>query len=130
MHKGSCLCGAVRFTIEGDIQHQPEACHCSQCRKQSGHFFVAVNVERDQLTVEGAENVGWYRSSEQVERGFCSTCGASLFWKPLIDGYDYTAVMLGAFDTPTGMRIAKHIFVDDKGDYYDIDDGAPQSKGY
>ena len=33
---------------------------------------------------------------------------------------------MGAFDKPTGTRIAKHIFVADKGDYYEIGDGVPQ----
>lgn len=130
MLKGSCLCGSVSFTVDGDIEHQPEACHCSQCRKQSGHFLAAVNVLRTALTVEGEDNVAWYRSSEKVHRGFCLVCGSTLFWQPLVDGYEYTAIAMGALDGPTGMRIAKHTFVGDKGDYYDITDGAPQSEGY
>ena len=40
------------------------------------------------------------------------------------------AIAMGAFDSPSGMRIAKHTFVGDKGDYYDIDDGVTQSQGY
>jgi hypothetical protein len=45
-------------------------------------------------------------------------------------GYQFTAVALGAFDTPIGAHISKHTFVGDKGDYYEIDDGAPQSLGF
>lgn len=127
---GSCLCGAVRFEIEDPLEHQPEACHCTQCRKQTGHFLVAVNVRRTALTVHGADKVAWYRSSDKVQRGFCSVCGSTLFWNPTIEGYQFTAVALGAFDTPTGARIRKHTFVGDKGDYYEIDDGAPQSLGF
>jgi hypothetical protein len=37
---------------------------------------------------------------------------------------------MGAFDAPTGTRLAKHIFVADKGDYYGIADGLPQSERY
>jgi hypothetical protein len=33
---------------------------------------------------------------------------------------------MGAFNQPTGTRLAKHIFVTDKGDYYDIADRLPQ----
>jgi hypothetical protein len=128
--KGSCLCGAVSFEIAGAPEHKPEACHCSMCRKQTGHFLVAVNVRRKALTVHGADKVAWYRSSDKVLRGFCSVCGSTLFWQPTMEGYEFTSVALGAFDSPTGMRIAKHTFVGDKGDYYDIDDGAPQSQGY
>ena len=130
MLKGSCLCGAVTIEVEGDLERQAEACHCTQCRKQSGHFFAGVNVRRNALTIHGGEKITWYRSSEKVRRGFCSVCGSALFWDPVIEGYQYTAVLMGVFDTPTGVRIAKHTFVGDKGDYYDIDDGAPQSDAY
>ena len=130
MLEGQCLCGAVRLEVHGDLEHAPEACHCSQCRKQTGHFLAAVNVRRSALTIHGEDKVTWYRSSDQVRRGFCSVCGSSLFWKPTMDGYEFTSVAMGVFDLPTGTRLAKHTFVGDKGDYYDIDDGVPQSESY
>lgn len=130
MLKGHCLCGAVSLEVDGELEHAPEACHCSQCRKQSGHVLAAVNVRRSALTIHGADRVTWYRSSDQIRRGFCSVCGSSLFWKPTKDGYEFTAVAMGVFDLPTGTRLAKHTFVGDKGDYYDIDDGVPQSESY
>lgn len=130
MLKGSCLCKAVRFEIKGGFEHAPEACHCSQCRKHSGHVLAAVNVRRSALQLEGAEQVRWYQSSEQVRRGFCGVCGSTLFWQPTMEGYEWTAVAMGLFDAATGLRLAKHTFVGDKGDYYDIDDGVPQSEAY
>ena len=130
MLKGSCLCGAVSFEVEGTPAHQPEACHCSQCRKQTSHVFVGLNVRREDLTVHGDDKVAWYRSSEKVQRGFCSICGSALFWNPTIDGYRFISIAMGAFEPPTGVRLAKHTFVADKGDYYDIDDGLPQSQSY
>jgi hypothetical protein len=130
MLKGRCLCGGVRVEVSGEIEHQPEACHCTMCRKQSGHVLSAVNVRRDTLRVEGEQQVRWYRSSDKVERGFCSVCGSTLFWKPTMDGYRYTAVAMGLFDGPTGLSLLKHTFVDDKGDYYEIGDGALQSSDY
>ena len=123
-HKGSCLCGGVRFEVAGDLA-PPDACHCSQCRKQSGHFFASSDVPRDSVTIHGAEHLAWYRSSEKVRRGFCSRCGSSLFWDPI--GKDKLAVAMGALDSPTRTRLRMHIFVADKGDYYDIADGLPQN---
>jgi hypothetical protein len=123
MHTGSCLCGAVRFEVTGDLPG-PDACHCIQCRKFSGHYFVSTDLPRTAVTIHGAENVSWYRSSEKVRRGFCKICGASLFWDPI--GRDWTGVAMGAFDKPTGAHIHVHIFTTDKGDYYDIADGVPQ----
>jgi hypothetical protein len=120
----------VSLEVEGELKHAPEACHCSQCRKQSGHFLAAVNVRRTALTVHGEDNVTWYRSSEKVRRGFCAVCGSTLFWSPTIEGYEFIAVAMGIFEGPTGTRLAKHTFVGDKGDYYNIDDGLPQSRSY
>lgn len=125
MINGSCMCGAVKFEISSKID-APDACHCTQCRKQSGHFFASAEAPKDQVAVQGAENITWFQSSEKVRRGFCKVCGSSLFWDPV--QRDWTAVAMGAIDTPTGLRLAKHIFVADKGDYYDIEDGLPQNE--
>jgi hypothetical protein len=123
MPSGACLCGAVSFEVEGELP-PPDACHCSQCRKSSGHYFASTDVPGDRLTVRGAEHVTWYKSSEKVRRGFCSVCGSPLFWDPL--HRDWTAVAMGAFDGPTGTRLHMHIFTADKGDYYQLSDGLPQ----
>lgn len=130
MLSGACLCGAVRLEISGELDHQPEACHCSQCRKQSGHFLAAVNVRRTALKIEGGKHVRWYQSSAKVQRGFCSICGSTLFWRPTMYGYEFTAVAMGLLDGPTNLRLSKHTFVGDKGDYYEISDGVAQSDSY
>ena len=127
MHKGSCLCGAVRFEVDGELEG-PDACHCSQCRRQSGHYWASTNVRRDALRIEGEENVTWYHSSEKVRRGFCSNCGSVLFFDP--PARDWIAIAMGAFDTPTGTTLGKHIFTGDKGDYYEIADGVPQERDW
>lgn len=124
VRNGSCLCGAVSFAVEGEL-HPPDACHCRACRKSSGHVFASTDVPRERLTVTGAENLTWYRSSERVRRGFCATCGATLFWDPV--GRGKTAVAMGAFDDPTGTQLALHIFTAEKGDYYAITDGLPRN---
>lgn len=123
MPKGSCLCGAVRFTVDGELPG-PDACHCVQCRKHSGHYFASTDVPKSSLTVEGEDQLAWYRSSDRVRRGFCRVCGSSLFWDPVQS--EKIAVAMGAFDNPTGTRLHMHIFVAEKGDYYDIADGLPQ----
>jgi hypothetical protein len=121
-YKGSCLCGAVRFEVSCELP-PPSACHCTQCRKHTGHYEVSTDVPRSAVTVQGSENVRWYRT-ENVRRGFCSTCGSSLFWDPI--GKDWTAISMGAFDGPTRTQVKNHIFTADKGDYYDLADGLPQ----
>ncbi|RKH52300.1 GFA family protein [Corallococcus llansteffanensis] len=123
MHRGSCLCGAVRFTVEGELRG-PDACHCGKCRKHSGHYFVSTDVPRSAVTIEGKDKISWFQSSEKARRGFCSVCGSSLFWDPL--QRDWIGIAMGAFDTPTHTRVAVHVYMADKGDYYDVADGVPQ----
>jgi hypothetical protein len=125
MHTGSCLCGAVRFQVEGEL-HAPDACHCSICRRWSGHVWASTDLQRAAVTIQGEDKVTWYRTSDKVRRGFCSVCGSVLFFDPIYK--DFFAIAMGAFDKPTGTRLAKHIFVADKGDYYDIADGVPQNQ--
>ena len=65
MHKGACLCGAVSFEVEGDL-HPPDACHCTQCRKTSGHIFVSTDLPRSAVTIHGdADEIPEDRVPEQ-----------------------------------------------------------------
>jgi hypothetical protein len=123
MHKGSCLCGAVTFEVNGDLR-PPDACHCTACRKTSGHYFVSTDVPRSAVAIHGEENVRWHQSSAKARRGFCGTCGSSLFWDAL--ARDWIGIAMGAFDDPTSTHIHVHVFVAEKGDYYEIADDVPQ----
>ncbi|MDJ1009291.1 MAG: GFA family protein [Paracoccaceae bacterium] len=120
MVEGRCLCGAVRFTVSGPMR-PVVACHCVQCRKTSGHFVAATSAPRARVEIAG--DVTWYASSPEARRGFCGTCGSSLFWD---GGGSYLSIHAGALDGATGLALAGHIFVADKGDYYEITDGLPQ----
>ncbi len=120
---GSCLCGAVSFRTHGTLRGIVY-CHCTQCRKQSGHFYAATNVRDDSIEVMGRDMLKWYAASIKARRGFCSNCGSTLFWKH--KDLDYVSVLAGSFNQPTDLRGTCHIFVEDKGDYYEIDDGLPQ----
>jgi hypothetical protein len=122
MHKGSCLCGDVTFTVNAAPQG-PSVCHCGQCRRQSGHLWASAYVARSDLSISG--KVTWYAASETAKRGFCPRCGSFLFWAAHDE--DTMSFALGALQEPTALRLEKHIFVKDKGDYYDIADGVPQT---
>ena len=122
-HQGHCLCGQVQINVEGELG-QPDACHCSQCRKWSGHVWASTDVLREQVTIEGEEHLRWFQSSDRVRRGFCAHCGSSLLWD--VAGRARLAIAMGIFDTPTGAVLHAHIFTADKGDYYPLDEGIPQ----
>jgi hypothetical protein len=126
-HHGGCLCGAVRYAITGPLR-DVVACHCSQCRKTSGHFVAASSAPVAALAFGSDSGLTWYRSSDTAERGFCRVCGGNLFWRQ--PGSADISIMAGTLDAPTGLRITRHIFVADKSDYYTLDDGVPQHAGW
>jgi hypothetical protein len=124
MYNGSCLCGAIKFEIKGEIK-PPTACHCTQCRKHSGHFEASTDIPRESLKIFGSDKITWFHTpAKNVRRGFCSVCGSSLFWDPI--GRDWTSISMGTFDTPTSTKLKMHVHVATKGDYYDLSDGLPQ----
>lgn len=124
--QGSCLCGAVVFEVDGPIRGGI-ACHCTQCRKLSGHYWVASSVPMDHFRlIRDDDALRWYAASSLAERGFCGRCGAFLLWKPADD--DRMSFALGAIDGPTGVGIDEHIFVADAGDYY-TPEGPPPPPG-
>ncbi len=75
--------------------------------------------------MDGEELITWYEGSPEARRGFCSQCGSALFWRRV--GGDSVSILAGAFDKPSGLEGLSHIFVEQKGDYYGIDDGLPQN---
>ena len=124
---GSCLCGAVSYTVSAPLE-DIHACHCSQCRKQSGHFVAAASAPRSALALKGVDAITWFSSSPGIRRGFCQFCGSHLFWEQ--EGASSVSINLGALDGETGLTLAHHIFCADKGDYYELTDRLPQHDGY
>jgi hypothetical protein len=118
--QGSCLCGEVKFNITGTLR-PVSYCHCSQCRKTHGHFGAYTSVQDTSLRFENNQGLAWYRASNFARRGFCRECGSSLFWQR--DATQTISIAAGSLDLPTGLIADRHIFVNDAGDYYQINDG-------
>jgi hypothetical protein len=123
MKTGSCLCGAVSFEVHGALR-PVIACHCTQCRKQTGTYMSATACADKVLKFTTDRGLKWRRSSPEAQRGFCGECGSVLFWKK--DGSDTTSIAAGSIDGPTGAPLDGHIFCESAGDYYVIAGGAYQ----
>jgi hypothetical protein len=123
---GGCLCAAVTYEVRGPLR-PIVACHCRQCRRLSGHFVAATAVKREAFVLTRTQGLRWYHSSDFAQRGFCGICGSNLFWDA--QAYPHISIMAGTLDGPTHLSLVKHIFVAEKGDYYDLNDGLPQSTG-
>ena len=125
--KGSCECQGVVFELIGELR-DVVFCHCSQCRKTSGHYWAATQVPKVNLNLIKATSLSWYDSSDKARRGFCSVCGSSMFYER--KGIDKISVSAGSLEIPTSLDRMRHIYVASKGDYYDISDDLPQFEEY
>ena len=119
MKTGSCLCGAVKY--EARNLRNVIACHCGQCRKQTGTYMSATAAKDVDFKLTEKRVLKWYRASDTAQRGFCGECGSVLFWKG--DGRDYISITAGSLDGATGLKLEGHIYCDDAGDYYEIAGG-------
>ncbi len=123
---GGCLCGAVRYAVSGPLR-PVVACHCTQCRRQTGHYLAATAARRRDFVLRKDSGLKWYAASGAARRGFCAECGSTLFWEP--HGRDYISIAAGSLDDSRGLATVCHIFVADKGAYYEIEAGVAQSPG-
>ena len=112
---GRCLCGGVTYNVEGELR-QVLVCHCSQCRRSSGHQWAATAAPLNAVEIDCEKTLSWYRSSSRAKRGFCRRCGSSLFWQE--DGSRSLSIAAGSLDVPTGLSTQEHIYFDDASDYY------------
>ena len=94
---GGCQCGAVRFRAEA-LHDNPHVCYCRMCQKATGNLFASlVGVRHENLTWTRGEPAR-FRSSEHVDRGFCSSCGTPLFYQYLQG--KRVSLTIGSFDEP------------------------------
>jgi hypothetical protein len=127
---GGCLCGAVRYRVDGPLR-DVLICHCSECRRWHGNAAACTAAARDRLELTEQRGLRWIaspRSDAHARRGFCGECGSSLFWDA--PDRDYVAIAAGSLDGGAGIRVAAHWYVSQKGDWYDLpDDGLPRHQG-
>jgi hypothetical protein len=110
--KGSCHCGAVRFSVRSRHPYPYQRCYCGICRKTQGGGGYAINISADARTLKtiGKKRVTIYHArfkdpevarfhTSTAERAFCGTCGSALWlfspeWPDLIHPF------ASAIDTP------------------------------
>lgn len=123
---GRCMCGAVQFVLSGPLRPVVN-CHCSRCRRWTGHFMSATNSAVADLSfAHGADSVKWWTPPEEpaVAYASCADCGSSLFWRAT-DRIDSISIAAGTLDPPTGLETVHAIFVDEASDYHRLDSALP-----
>ena len=118
-----CLCGGIKIKITGKLR-QVINCHCSQCMKTHGNFAAYTNSPEENITYISKSTLRWYNSSNFAKRGFCSKCGASIFYK--IKKSNTISISAGMFSNPTKLKTHSNIFTKKKLDYYKLDPSLPK----
>jgi len=120
--EGGCLCGACRYSTHA-TPINIRVCHCHRCQKAMGSPFNArVLVPLDSLEVSGP--VGWFDGNTGLRRGFCTTCGTTLFSER--KNANVIGLSMGSLDHPDRFHPTEHICVSSKQEWLYLNDGLPQ----
>ena len=118
-----CLCGGTKIKVKGKLRNVIN-CHCSQCRKTHGNYAAYTCCPEENVTFISKKTLKWFKSSNIAKRGFCSVCGASMFYKQLKNSN--ISIAAGMFHNPTKLKTHSNIFTRDKLDYYKLDSRTPK----
>lgn len=126
MYSGSCLCGKIQYSVDGELSDFGY-CHCNSCRKASGSAHAAnAAAETRGFTLEDPEGVlREYESMPGKFRAFCSNCGSPLY-AYLRDKQEIVRIRLGSLDTPFHKKARAHTFVGEKAEWEVIEGELPQ----
>ena len=123
--RGQCLCGAVGFAV--DVPKRTySVCHCGLCRRWSGGPLMSVHCPEPKTKWLNNEGLTWYQGTPWAQRGFCSRCGSSLFWRLAQEPEGMLIVSVDALENATGFALDRHIYSDAKPDRYDFADDRPR----
>jgi hypothetical protein len=119
MQQGGCMCGGVRYEAQRPLRSVIN-CHCEPCRRITGHFMAATAVGADRFRLQAEATLTWYATTDTVSYGFCSRCGATLFWKAT-DKPNSVHIAAGTLDPPTALSTNSALYTSHASDYHQLD---------
>ncbi len=109
---GSCLCGRVRFEVDLPVKWCSH-CHCDLCRRAHGASFVTwFGVSKQAFRLHDGQDLQWYASSEEAQRGFCSTCGSTMFFQSFTRWADEMHIALPFVHGDINKKPSIHVYWD------------------
>ena len=101
LHSGGCQCGAVRYALYAE-PYGTHICHCRMCQKAFGAFYAPLTLIRheDFAWTRGGPTI--FKSSPEVDRGFCSACGTPLIF--VHQGSTRLNISIGSLDLPEKVK--------------------------
>lgn len=123
---GQCQCGAVRYEIRAEPLSL-QACHCTDCQKQSSSAFgMSMIVPREAVVVVAGEPKTWVKphpSGRLSDCVFCGTCGSRLWHNPHVNT-KITILKAGTLDDTSWLDPVGHIWIKSKQPWVQIPQGA------
>ena len=125
-YKGRCLCRGLRFAF-GEPVGGSAHCHCSMCREAHGAATVTwiVTFEANFRITAGEDLLHWYSSSEEAQRGFCSRCGTTMFFKSTLCPGE-VHVTRANLETKAPKEPGFHCFWEERVSWLDFADDLPK----
>jgi hypothetical protein len=115
IHKGGCLCGAVRYEVVGKpviVAH----CHCEHCQRGSGagHSTGAM-FPVSRFSIQGAvsEYVIPSEDGNAVVRVFCPRCGSPIFGRNTVTT-GHVTISLGTLDDSSDLAPEVVVFASNR----------------
>ena len=127
--KGSCHCGAVRFSMESETPYPYLHCYCSICRKTAGGGGYAINIMGKAETFRKRGRTRVYRASRGGgERHFCPRCGSALWlwdksWPQWI--YPFASAIDARLPVP---KERQHVLLDSKANWVRVPKGRREKR--
>ena len=123
IHEGGCLCGALRYRIDGPIDHVVH-CHCTMCRGWSGAVAVTwFSVPPARFNLVKGE-LAAYRSSDHGERLFCAACASQIAFRTS-QRPEEIDITVGSLDHPERYPANRHVFAANRLPWLHLDDQLP-----
>ena len=109
---GGCLCGQLRYEIDGDDPMWTGCCYCSDCQKETGAgHLTAIAVAASDIQTSGKlstfSKIG--DSGGEVIRSFCPECGTTIFGRPVVMG-EMRVVRAGTLDDSSSVKPERAVY--------------------
>lgn len=127
IYEGGCLCGAVRYRIDGEPL-SAGYCYCRMCQRAAGAPVVAwVAFRRDSFRfVTGQPHA--LRASARAVRRFCADCGGALTFEYSADT-ETIDVTIASLDDPGSTEPLYEIWTSSKPPWLDLAGHGPTFAG-
>jgi len=121
---GGCLCGAIRYRLDGDIE-ESAYCHCRTCQRQSGAPVVAWFAIAPAAFAYTKGKPKGYRASPRATREFCGDCGTYLLFRE-DDATASLGVNTATLDDPAQVPPTFHIWHESHISWFETADTFPR----